>query len=113
MFRIFQSVIVALFAATVFTPAVQAETGMTRKSVRVSYADLDISTAAGARTLHYRLTAATRQVCGPRPTMLQLAAKGRYKACLDEAMSNAVAQIDSPAMAARLTGQTSVMSASR
>jgi UrcA family protein len=113
MFRTLQSVVVAIVASTVFIPSGHAETGMKQTSVHVSYADLNLSTSAGARTLATRLKSATRRVCGSRPAPLMLAAISRYETCLDNAMSAAVAQIDSPVVTAHLTGQTSVTTASR
>lgn len=61
----------------------------------VGYSDLDITAAAGARALYGRLKAAARQVCfqldGKAPVQRE-----RYRACVAQAMSNAVASVNEP-----------------
>lgn len=96
----------ALFAVLMAAaPAAFAEgntAALISRSVKVSYADLDLSREAGARTLFQRLKAASRRTCGNRPSPKLIAASVRYEACLEGAMSRAVTAIDSPLVTALL-----------
>ena len=67
-----------------------------RAAVRVSYADLNLSNAAGLATLYARLKSASTAVCGSRSlfqagSLEQLA---ENKRCYEGALSKAVARID-------------------
>lgn len=64
-------------------------------SVRVSYADLDISDAAGAQTLYARIKSAAREACGPEPTVLDLRDAAGYNACYEQAVAKAVNRVGS------------------
>lgn len=64
-------------------------------SVKVSYADLDISDAAGARTLYARIRSAAREACGPEPAVLDLRDAAGYNACHEQAVSKAVNRVGS------------------
>ena len=64
-------------------------------SVAVSYADLDITDAAGARTLYARIRAAARKVCGPEPATLDLRGTAAYDACHQQAVARAVHRVGS------------------
>jgi UrcA family protein len=66
-------------------------------SRRVSYADLDISKPAGAKVLYRRIEAAAHQVCGIEG-MKGLAATYRSRACIDQAITAAVTQVNSVAL---------------
>ncbi len=105
MFRTAKSLLVAIATAAVFVPSGYAGTSMTQASVRVSYADLNLSGAAGTQTLHSRLKQASRHVCGALPSPRQIAATARYQACMREAVTRAYAEIDSPAMVAMLSAR--------
>jgi UrcA family protein len=64
---------------------------------KVSYADLDISKAAGAKTLYRRIEAAARQVCAVDYTKdLDVAARNR--GCMKQAIDGAVNSVDSAAL---------------
>lgn len=65
-------------------------------SVKVSYADLNIDNAAGAKMLYSRLRNAAEQVCGVGSHMKlgSLAAKVRAKECYKESLDKAIAEID-------------------
>jgi UrcA family protein len=68
-------------------------------AVAVSYAELDLSKAAGAEVLYDRLQRAAAKVCGvnARTTSLYyVATAAEKKACYQDALSRAVAQIDAP-----------------
>lgn len=64
-------------------------------SVAVSYADLDIASAAGAKTLYARIRSAARKVCGPEPSGLDLHGMAAYDACFQGAVSRAVHRVGS------------------
>lgn len=63
-------------------------------SVTVSYADLDLTDAAGARTLYARLKSAARQACGPEPWVRDLYSTADYNACYRNALNKSVNGVD-------------------
>lgn len=70
-------------------------------SVRVSYADLNIDCEAGARVLYSRLKRASEKACNVE-SLTEHGSIDRArdaKACYEEALSDAVANIDSAALA--------------
>jgi UrcA family protein len=68
-------------------------------SRKVSYADLDISKAAGAKVLYSRIAAAARQVCELNGYK-DLNTMRRVNQCTDHAIDNAVKEVGSPALSA-------------
>ena len=60
---------------------------------KVSYADLDLRTEAGARTLLGRIAGAAKMVCSPMPAPPALTEQADYKTCLRDAQDGAVAQL--------------------
>jgi UrcA family protein len=68
--------------------------------VTVSYADLDLSKPAGAQALYKRIRRAARQVCTPRVVISPIHAGPRFRTCYDEAMANAIAQVNRPVLTA-------------
>jgi UrcA family protein len=75
-------------------------------SVKVSYADLDISGAAGARTLYARIEAAAREACGPEPAVLDLRDAAAYGACYEQAVAKAVNRVGSDQLHALHSART-------
>ncbi len=69
------------------------------KSERVSYADLDLSGPAGARTLLLRIRGAAEQVCSPEAFIRDFRDSADYRDCKGEAMARAVDQVDLPLVA--------------
>lgn len=67
------------------------------KTATVSYADLDLSKPAGAATLYRRLKAAARMVCSPYDSRIT---RKSWRECYDNAISDAVAEINRPTLAA-------------
>jgi UrcA family protein len=63
---------------------------------KVRFADLDLDRVEGAAALYDRLHAAAQSVCGPLAN--DLAHLSRYKACITETVSVAVARIDKPTL---------------
>jgi UrcA family protein len=60
---------------------------------RVSYADLNLRTEAGARTLLARIQGAAKRVCSPQPAPPDLTDQADYKTCLRDANGDAVADL--------------------
>ena len=85
----------ALSAGVAFADMSQDEL----ESVAVSYAELDLSKPAGAVVLYDRLQRAAEEVCGvdDRSSSLYSAlTKTDKRACYEDALSRAVAQVDAP-----------------
>jgi UrcA family protein len=65
----------------------------------VKFGDLDATRPAGKEELYQRLTRAARSVCrslDPSESRANLQFMPLYKACIDQAVSGAVAQINRP-----------------
>ena len=69
-------------------------------SVKVSYADLNIHSSAGAKVLYARLKQASEEVCGSKDsvTTRSLTETSKAKACVREALEASVEKIDSDAL---------------
>lgn len=80
-------------------PAMSATPAGQAPQVTVNYADLNLSTDAGARTLHARIERAARRVCVDNGTR-GVEALARQRRCEASAVDAAVASIDSPRLAA-------------
>ena len=68
-------------------------TGREIRQQRVSYADLNLRTEAGARTLLGRIEGAAKKVCSPEPAPPNLTEQADYKTCLHDAQDGAVAEL--------------------
>jgi UrcA family protein len=89
---------VALYT-TLFTYGASAEQ-ISVRSLTVSFADLDLSRAAGAQALYKRIKFAARRVCGSQGNYASLAAQSAWRKCYDTAVANAVAEVDRPSLTA-------------
>ena len=71
-------------------------------SVRVSYADLDIESKAGARVLYTRLKRASEEVCGIKPHVINgsLAETLKARICYRDTLEASIEKIDSDALTA-------------
>ena len=67
---------------------------------KVSYADLNLRTEEGARTLLGRIEGAAKKVCSPEPAPPNLAEGADYKTCLHDAQDGAVADLGNPRVSA-------------
>jgi UrcA family protein len=103
----------AVSAALILAPAAIAQAGYSTTSVPVAHGDLNLATAAGARTALQRMKVAANRVCGGKPSPKQLAGIVRYDACVDGAMSRAVAALNIPTVTALYTGETDAQIAAR
>ncbi|HEV2363316.1 MAG TPA: UrcA family protein [Caulobacteraceae bacterium] len=86
-------------------PADQAWEQPTR--ITVSYADLDISRPAGAAVLLRRVRSAAVRACGGMPDARVLDQFAAFEHCRREAVSRAVAQVNSPVLNALMTKRRS------
>lgn len=69
--------------------------------VKVSLADVDLSTPAGRRVAYDRLRETARRLCGQMEDLLSIAHQPVYVKCVDEALADALRQIKGPVLAAR------------
>jgi len=67
--------------------------------VKVSYADLNLSSTQGAEALYRRIERAAGEVCYPRQER-NLALMASRRACIHTAMSDAVTHVGSPTLMA-------------
>ncbi len=100
----YRNTLVSLLAAAAITaPAIgsaAAPTQFDKVSVRVSYADLDIHSEAGARVLYSRLKRASEEVCGIQTHIINgsLAQTMKARECFRDTLEASVEKIDSSAL---------------
>jgi UrcA family protein len=84
-------------AGTAFAASPSNDQGVSdgAKQYVVQFADLDLSKMAGAITLYGRLQQAARVVCRPLESR-ELAGFIEYRACLNQAVTRAVARVNRP-----------------
>ena len=110
MGKIYRNAFVPLLAtAAIAAPAAgfaAAPTHLSDVSVKVSYADLDIESKAGASVLYSRLKRASEEVCGIKPHVINgsLADTLKARTCFRETLEASVDKIDSDALTAIHTG---------
>ena len=68
------------------------------KSEVVRYDDIRLISTVGAAVLYGRLHGAAVRACGGPVESLQLAQQKRYRACMDDTLSKAVADVNSPVL---------------
>jgi UrcA family protein len=90
---------VASFALSVGTIA-RADSTPEFRSVTVKYADVNTANDEGAALLYQRLASAAKSVCRDFEPGRRLELMAQYKSCVHNAISNAVADVDSPAVTA-------------
>ena len=84
-------------------PWIQSRLGQRTSEVTVHYADLDLTTSAGASTLYHRIKGAARDVCGDHgPSSVEYA---DWIACVDGATGDAIRAVHSPLLTALYSGQ--------
>ena len=100
MKTLYRTAALALSLGFIGTAAAQAGGSVHAKNqVLVSYADLNISSKAGAEILLFRLRVAASKSCGGVPQMGDLHAEAAYDACFKQALDGAVAHVGSPTLA--------------
>jgi len=101
--KIRKSIIVASITAVLALPAVASagsNVGTETTRIKVSFADLDISSNRGVNALYKRLQNASEEACGPityteAGNLNQLT---RNKHCYQETLGSAVEKVDSDAL---------------
>ena len=88
-----------MFALALGFQSAYADPPQNVPSVVVHFADLDLSRSEGATVLYQRLRAAAQTVCAPLEDR-GLARHLSFKACVQTAISTAVAKVDRPALTA-------------
>ena len=111
MTRMFASVLTALALAGMAAPGALAEKGHT-VSVAVSYADLNLASADGAKLMLSRLKQASKKVCG-RPVTHAPAERRLVQACVKETMGRSIAKLNAPMVTALFMGPDRIQMASR
>jgi UrcA family protein len=71
---------------------------VTVKSEVVNYGDLRLISAVGAAQLYGRIRNAAERACGGPRDKQPLAMEARYRACVDEAITKAVDQVNQPVL---------------
>ena len=81
--------------------AAEAQPALSTRTENVSIADLDLSTADGARAFLKRLDLAAQRACGGQPVHSPLLPRGPgvFEQCVREAVVSAVRQTDEPMVA--------------
>ncbi len=104
----------ALFlAGALLVPAAAAEPPVQTASIKVSHADLNLASRAGASTLLRRMERATIKVCGERPSPRLIQATARHAACTHSAMKDAVAALNVQTVTALFEGRAGTEMAAR
>ncbi|HEY1562839.1 MAG TPA: UrcA family protein [Caulobacteraceae bacterium] len=69
-------------------------------SVRINFADLNLSSQQGAREMMGRIEGAARIICGESSANNDLAERSREHACVNQTVSDAVRSLDAPTVTA-------------
>lgn len=81
--------------------ATHAATPADPPAIKVAYGDLNLDSTPGTEALYARIVSAAREVCGSRTADIRdLAAFARVQACEARAITQAVHDVHSPALAA-------------
>ena len=76
-------------------------------AVAVSYAELDLSKPAGAEVFYDRLQRAAAKVCGVKErtsSLYYVSTAAEKRACYEDALDRALAQVDAPLVRAQHSG---------
>jgi UrcA family protein len=77
-------------------------------TIDVSYADLNLSSRAGAEAMLNRIQAAASRVCGGKPETRQMTDMARYRSCVSTAVRTAVSELNA-AMVTQLYGNPAAL----
>lgn len=64
-----------------------------QRSLKVSFADLNVTNRQGTATLYTRIRNAARTVCGPAPDISFVDARADWSRCVTDAIADAVAKV--------------------
>jgi UrcA family protein len=84
--------------------AIARDTDTATVSVKASYADLNLSSEAGARVMLQRIRHAAQTICGFRPDA-PMDYQTQYTPCVERTTNRAVAQLDNPIVMALNRGR--------
>jgi UrcA family protein len=79
------------------------------RSVTVNYADLDVSSPAGAKALYGRIQGAAKQVCGYAGA--DVIEQAIWRSCYRNAIGDAVRKVNNPLLTAVHTGKPAAVTA--
>lgn len=97
MFKLFTAVAaVAILGAA--APALAGPPAETM-SIKVSFSDLDLGHASGARVAYQRISNAANTICGGEPSNHDIQGRDAYVGCMKTVVDNAVVQLNSPEVA--------------
>ena len=82
-------------------------------TVVVPAADLNLSSAAGAKTLIARIEGAAKAICGVEPATIQLDRRRIYETCVKGTVDRTVAKLDNPVVTAANGHGMTVLAANR
>lgn len=102
--KMFAIAAAALLAGSL-TGMAHATTTAAKKNVQrevVSYADLNLENAADAAILHKRIVTAARRVCGVYASPIPLDFSSPLRACANDAVARAIADVNSPMLTANI-----------
>ncbi|THD77171.1 MAG: UrcA family protein [Phenylobacterium sp.] len=69
------------------------------RTMKISVADIDLRTEAGAQAALHRIQSAARAVCGDTTSLHDMSEYARQRACLKAAVTRAVTTLNSPLVA--------------
>jgi UrcA family protein len=95
----FSAALLAAFFGVIALPAAAAPP-VVAESTEVRYGDLDLDNAAGVAELYARLQVAAEKVCDSRFHPGTFVVSASWKTCVAEALTQAVAAVDRPAVTA-------------
>jgi UrcA family protein len=114
--KILGAALLAAFVGGVATVPAAAAPPLVAESTSVHYGDLDLDNTAGIAALHARLQVAAEKVCDSRFQPGTLVVSTSWRTCVADALTQAVAAVDRPAVTAyhaANTGHTAARSADR
>jgi UrcA family protein len=97
MFKLFT----AVAAVAVLGAAAPALAGppVETMSVKVSFSDLDLGHASGARVAYQRISNAADRICGSEPSNHDIQGRHAYVGCKKTILHNALVRLDAPQVA--------------
>lgn len=99
----------ALFASTALAADPAADGNSDTRSMTVRYADVNLTTVAGATALYQRIEGAARLVCGDSGR--SLAEQRAAKICYQNAVAEAVSTVNNPTLTAIHQGREGELTA--
>jgi UrcA family protein len=106
-----RSTVVAVVAALVLIAPNAARAAELRKQVEISLVDIDTTTGRGADQALRRIRDAAEEACDVRPGLQPYHERAAARACVAEAVSQAVDDLGNPVVTARHRGNRSFASA--